>query len=248
MWILPAMKIKRTSSVAGEHPGSVMEYPLEILLMGYYQTERPIHSKSCLMVLEPSIVLRGINPLDTEKDGGQEWAESKMIFKLEKLLRVYKTILFCLQEGADPEVTMCVKTSETVKAEETEEDTIVKLKEEDMVVCDSEDVKLELDGITLPCIHLPQISGNPDPTTSAIMLTEMKPWCHIVRPFSLSQIPEQVAKCEDIRQGRTHPIKWAGFWVTCTVPWSQAAFFLLESTESLYFTMHSLHHVLQCEK
>ncbi|KAG0693992.1 hypothetical protein DFH29DRAFT_881022 [Suillus ampliporus] len=112
-----------------------------------------------------------------------------------------------------------------VKAEETEEDTSVKFEEEDMVVCDSENVKLELDGISLffsacideitqctalPCIHLPRISGNPDPTTSAIMLTEMKPWCRIVRPFSPSQIPEQVAKLEDVRQGRTRPIKWAG--------------------------------------
>lgn len=40
-----------------------------------------------------------------------------------------------------------VENSETVKAKMIEEDTSVKFKEEDTVICDSEDVKVELDGI-----------------------------------------------------------------------------------------------------
>jgi hypothetical protein len=40
-----------------------------------------------------------------------------------------------------------VATSETVKAETTAEDTSVKFEEEDTVICDSGDVKIELDGI-----------------------------------------------------------------------------------------------------
>ncbi|KAG1778116.1 hypothetical protein EV702DRAFT_1044807 [Suillus placidus] len=62
----------------------------------------------------------------------------------------FQTILFRLREGADPdsEVTICVETSETVKAETTEEDTSVKFEEEATVICDSEDVKIKLDGIS----------------------------------------------------------------------------------------------------
>ncbi|KAG0693974.1 hypothetical protein DFH29DRAFT_1006744 [Suillus ampliporus] len=164
------------------------------------------------------------SPIVIDKTNTVSVCGDVVFFEVDGVLLNWKTYTFKVSfdgpgtkgedpEGADPEVTMCVETSETVKAEETEEDTSVKFEEEDTVVCDSENVKLELDGISacineiMQCTALPNL----DPTTSAIMLAEMKPWCHIVRPFSPSQIPEQVAKLEDVRQGRTRPIKWAGF-------------------------------------
>ncbi|KAG1847254.1 hypothetical protein C8R48DRAFT_677599 [Suillus tomentosus] len=132
-----------------------------------------------------------------------------------------KTILFRLRGGVDPEVTTNLEISETTKVEKAEEDTSVKFEEEDTVIGGCEDVEIkqedvELDGTSacidgiiqctaLPCIHLPQITGNPDPNTRDIMLSEMRPWRHIVRPFSPSEIPERV---EDMKQGRRRPIQW----------------------------------------
>lgn len=48
----------------------------------------------------------------------------------------------------------------------------------------------------MPCVHLPQVGGNPNPTTKAILRAQFCPWRHIVRPFDPSEIPERVAKIQ----------------------------------------------------
>ncbi|KAG2144308.1 hypothetical protein DEU56DRAFT_754359 [Suillus clintonianus] len=109
---------QQTSSVAGEHPDSVIEN---------CNSAGSIRLRSCVCGDIVFFEVDGVLP---------NW--KTYTFKVLFDGPGTKTILIHLREGADPEVTMCVETSEMVKAEETEEDT---------VVCDSEDVKLELDGI-----------------------------------------------------------------------------------------------------
>ncbi|KAG1770582.1 hypothetical protein EV702DRAFT_1202355 [Suillus placidus] len=129
-----------------------------------------------------------------------------------------KTLVFRLCEGAD-HPSLCTsaiasKHKPTEDADERikfeEEEGKVKFEEEVTMVTDVKDIKeepediksedllarLRMMGTATPCIHLPQITVNPDPATRDILLEQRCPWRHIVRPFDASEIPMRLAKQE----------------------------------------------------
>ncbi|KAG1823589.1 uncharacterized protein BJ212DRAFT_1476457 [Suillus subaureus] len=122
-----------------------------------------------------------------------------------------KTLVFHLCNGADPNPsTSDLETKHESMAEEGDvgikvEKVEGKIKfEEDVPAIKEEDALSDLDqlemscalGTATPCIHLSQITRNPDPATRQILLDQFRPWRHIVRPFSASDIPRRLAQIE----------------------------------------------------
>ncbi|KAG1768972.1 hypothetical protein EDD22DRAFT_998078 [Suillus occidentalis] len=118
-----------------------------------------------------------------------------------------KTIVIRLREGADPQLkpSIAIQTTNEPKEKDAEPIDAVKFEEgDDTMIAEVEDLKVKLEDNTLlgprctamPCIHLPQVGGNPNPATKAILRAQFRPWRHIVRPFNPSEIPERVAKIQ----------------------------------------------------
>ncbi|KAG1894301.1 uncharacterized protein F5891DRAFT_1195436 [Suillus fuscotomentosus] len=137
-----------------------------------------------------------------------------------------KTIVFRLREGADPRpkpsMTHAVQTESEPKEKEEEHNDAVKFEEEDTMIAEAEDLKSKQEDNNLldqsarswtrctamPCRHLPQIGGNPDPLTRAILRPQSRPWRHIIRLFNPSEIPQKVA---DIQERKRKFEEYSGY-------------------------------------